>query len=151
MAVDIVHRVDRVLPKYGFTLDPLAPKLAWLWAKRQFPGMEVGVVHARIRLGVCLNILTREFDEMYNEAEKILDKGRRGRGEAPLANRGKNHARDRDIDNRLFEAMDQPIDCVSRLPTQARVNSGSVALAANSSVKAVAPPVAMSRLRFPPQ
>ena len=48
-------------------------------------------------------------------------------------------------------SADQPIDWVSRLPTQARVNSGSVAPEANSSVKAVAPPVAMSRLRFPPQ
>ena len=46
---------------------------------------------------------------------------------------------------------DQPIDCVSRLPTHARVNIGSVELEANSSVKAAAPPVAMSRLRLPPQ
>ena len=45
----------------------------------------------------------------------------------------------------------QPIDCVSRFPSQASVNIGRVPPAANNSVNTAAPPTPMRKLRRPPQ
>jgi hypothetical protein len=45
----------------------------------------------------------------------------------------------------------QAIDWVRRLPSQAMVNTGIVPAAANSSVKAVAPPNPIRKLTLPPQ
>src|SRR5450432_3616802 len=45
----------------------------------------------------------------------------------------------------------QATDCVSRLPTQARVNIGSAAPEANNSVNAVAPPRPIRKFGRPPQ
>jgi len=103
-----------------------AQKAAWLWAERAFPGEEIGVVHARILLGVCLDMITREFDEMYRYAASILDERRRAQNEALLVNNRKNHARDRAVYNLLCEHMDRPVDCVRDVYAEGdRLSDGS--------------------------
>jgi hypothetical protein len=93
------------------------PVRALQWAKDNFPGVEVSVIQARIRRGVCLNELTEAHRAIVKKAEELLLKevAREGRSVSTNPLSSSRPSRLRSMTHRAMRANVAAANLVARI------------------------------------